>query len=104
MRGNVSEPKCFACGRQFTAAQVNRARVASAITVDGQIVNVGPDCYQHILEAHPDPYQPPFGGPALQVTWRDVAPQDCGRPHPQPYCLCVKCCVAWRATSTKERA
>jgi len=54
--------RCFACDRPL------HGDVREAMTIDGQIVRVGPDCYRKIVEAGPVlPYLPPKGGPGLIV-------------------------------------
>jgi hypothetical protein len=51
--------KCFACGKAF------RGSVAFADTRDGQIVDVGPDCWKRIRSSGEDGFQPKKGGPRL---------------------------------------
>lgn len=51
--------KCFACDRKLLS------RRFKADTRDGQIVDVGPDCYKLIKATGEQGYQPPLGGPRL---------------------------------------
>ena len=66
----MDESKCFACGR----ALKTHTTTFCVFTTDGQFVAVGPECYRKIVDAHPQPWQPPKGGPRLQ--W--AAPIECG--------------------------
>ncbi len=52
--------RCFVCGRMLGKAK----RVD---TRDDQKPFVGPDCYLHIVNAHPNGWQPPSGGPVLYL-------------------------------------
>lgn len=54
--------RCFACGRPlFTLDYTADVR-------DGQIVYVGPECHKKIIQAGPEGWQPPKGGPRLWLT------------------------------------
>lgn len=58
--------KCFACGRKFRENSWGHIVFhPEALTIDGQRVFVGHDCYQRIDAAGPSGYQPPLGGPRL---------------------------------------
>lgn len=60
------DEKCFACDRRFRRNSFGLIVFHSeAITLDGQRVYVGCDCYQKIVQAGADGYQPPLGGPRL---------------------------------------
>ena len=48
--------RCFACDRRLSSNPY------VAVTIDGQIVYVGSDCYKNIGKAG---WQPPKGGPRL---------------------------------------
>lgn len=54
--------KCFACDKPLHA---RKFLVQSA--VDEQTMFVGPDCYEHVLRAGEQGWQPPFGGPRLKL-------------------------------------
>lgn len=55
--------KCFACDKKFISPY------AQAVTIDGQVVFVGPECWRKIVKAWKQgtAYQPPLGGPTLTV-------------------------------------
>lgn len=58
--------KCFACDRRFRLNSHGRIPYhPEALTLDGQRVAVGFDCFRHVTEAGGDGYQPPLGGPRL---------------------------------------
>lgn len=65
-RAGRTEEKCFACGRSF---RLNGYGVVVyhpwALTLDGQRIQVGHDCYKKIVRAGEAGYQPPLGGPKL---------------------------------------
>lgn len=63
------DEKCFACGRPIRSNTFGRPQPHPAITIDGQRVNVGRNCFQKIAAAAEDGYQPPLGGPRL---WFDL--------------------------------
>lgn len=67
--------KCFACDRAFRLnSWGNIAYHPEAITIDGQLVYVGHDCFKKIQAAEREGYQPPLGGPRL---WADqYAPEE----------------------------
>lgn len=52
--------KCFACGKILHEIKHSRA-----ITIDSQVVFVGPECSKRIESAEREGYQPPLGGPKL---------------------------------------
>jgi len=62
--------KCFACDKPFRLQ-----RRFEAVTTDGQVVHVGPDCFRHVVRSGVFGYQPPMGGPRLVVP-----PCACGHP------------------------
>lgn len=51
--------KCFACNKRIQHGG------GLAITADGQLVNVGMECFNRIQKAKAAGYQPPLGGPRL---------------------------------------
>ena len=50
--------KCFVCDKKLKQTKY------LVITIDGQTVYVGPECFKRIIKT-PGGYQPPLGGPKL---------------------------------------
>lgn len=63
--------RCFACDRPV------RQSPCEAVTIDGQTVRLGLDCFARVKASRETGYQPPGGGPRLYLaSFRLVAVYD----------------------------
>jgi hypothetical protein len=60
------ETKCFACDRP-----IKRKVPLQAMTIDGQLVVIGSECYRQIGKDPTNGYQPPKGGPKVYYAERE---------------------------------